>query len=65
MTWLRVTVCPFCDKTFTTGMAGDARLVKHVNEHSLDPTNVRFKTWLEAANRVSCLSNLLLAQVVS
>ena len=48
--------CPFCDKTFSTGKPDVARkaLAKHVNEHSPDATNSRFKTWLEAANRAWC-----------
>ena len=48
--------CPFCDKTFSTGKPDVARkaLAKHVNEHSPDATNARFKMWLEAANRAWC-----------
>ena len=48
--------CPFCDKVFNTGKPESSRkaLAKHVNDHLPDPTNARFKSWLEAANRAWC-----------
>ena len=45
--------CPLCDKEFPDVAVVDARkqLYKHVKDHRPDPANLRFKSWLQAANR--------------
>ena len=47
--------CPLCEKEFP-GLAIEThkQLVKHVKDHRPDPANLRFKSWLQAANRFWC-----------
>ena len=47
--------CPLCEKEFP-GLAIEThkQLVKHIKDHRPDPANLRFKSWLQAANRSWC-----------